>query len=83
MEVVSLFEIGPESKVPGGFSLKLMAQLTVLGRDLRSLSQHHLHSGSVKSIMTSGNWPQPFFSLFLQMLSRDLMFSIATSFSCF
>ena len=51
--------MGPNSKAPSGFSLKSMAQLTVLGHDLRSLSRHHVCSRSVKSIMTSRNWLQP------------------------
>ena len=65
---ITFFEIGPDSKAPGGFSLKLMTQLTVLGHDLRSLSRHHLCSGSVKSVVTSGNWSQPSFQFVLAIV---------------
>ena len=44
-----------------------MAQLTVLGSDLRSLSRHHLCYGSVKSVVTSGNWSQPSFQFVLEI----------------
>ena len=45
-----------------------MAQLTVFGRDLRSLSRHHLCSRSVKSVVTSGNWSQPSFQFVLTIV---------------
>ena len=45
-----------------------MAQLTVLGHDLRNLSRHHLCSGSVKSVVTSENWLQPFFQFVLTIV---------------
>ena len=62
---------------------KINGPALCLGRDLRSLSRHHLCSGSVKSVVTSGNWSQRSFTLFLQLLSYDLMFSVATFFvSC-
>ena len=54
------------------FSLKLRAQLTVLGRDLRSLSRHHLFSGSVKSVVTSGDWSQPSFQFVLAIVELRL-----------
>ena len=84
----------PDSKDPDGFSLKLMAQLTVLGRDLRSLSRHHVCSGSVKFVMTSGNWSQPSFQFVLAIVEsrpnvfccdRFLLFlaiDVATTLSC-
>ena len=71
-----------------------MAQLTVLGRDLRSLSQHHVCSGSVKSVMTSKNWSQPSFQFVLIIVEsrpdvlcceRFLLFlivDVATTISC-
>ena len=45
-----------------------MAQLTVLGRDLRSFSRHHVCSGFVKSVVTSGNWSQPSFQFVLAIV---------------
>ena len=45
-----------------------MAQLTVLGLGLRSLSQHHLCSGSVKSVVTLRNWSQPSFQFVLTIV---------------
>ena len=45
-----------------------MAQLTVLGSDLRILSRHHLCSGSIKSVVTSGNWSQPSFQFVLTIV---------------
>ena len=45
-----------------------MAQLNVLGRDLGSLSRHHMCSGFVKSVVTSGNWSQPSFQFVLAIV---------------
>ena len=51
-----------------GFSLKSMAQLIVLGHDLRSLSRHHVCPGYVKSFVTSRNWSQPSFQFVLAIV---------------
>ena len=48
-----------------------MAQLTILGRDLRSLSRHHVCSRSVKSVVTSGNWSQPSFKFVLAIVESQ------------
>ena len=54
-----------------------------LGCDLRTVSRHEILVLSVKFVVTSGNWLQLSFTLFLQLLSCDLMFSVATCFfSC-
>ena len=45
-----------------------MAQLIVLGRDLRILSRHHLCFGYVKSVVISGNWSQPSFQFVLAII---------------
>ena len=57
-----------------------MAQLTILGRNLKSLSRHKILVWFVQSVMTAGHWLQPSFFLFLQMLSWDRMFSVTTCF---
>ena len=49
-----------------------MAQLTVLGHDLRSLSRHHLCSRSVKSVVTSGNWSYLSFQFVLTIVESRL-----------
>ena len=45
-----------------------MAQLNVLGRNLKSLSRHHVCSGYVKYVMTSRNWSQPSFQFVLAVV---------------
>ena len=53
------------------------------GRDLRTMSQHEILGWPVKFVVTSVNWSQRSFTLLLQLLSYDLMFSVATCFfSC-
>ena len=71
-----------------------MAQLNVLGRDLRSLSRHHVCFGYVKSVVTSRNWSQPSFQFVLAIVEsrpdvfccdRFLLFlaiDVATAVSC-
>ena len=49
-----------------------MAQLTILGRDLRSLLRHHVCSGFVKSVVTSGNWSEPSFQFVLEIIESRL-----------
>ena len=66
--IYNLLKLGLTPRHLDGFSLKSMAQLTILGRDLRRLSRHHVCSGSVKFVVTSGNWSQPFFQFVLAIV---------------
>ena len=59
---------------------KINGPALCLGRDLRTMSRHEILVWPVKSVVTSGNWSQRSFNLFLQLLSYDLMFSVATCF---
>ena len=59
---------------------KINGPAPCLGRDLRTVSRHEILVWSVKSVVTLGNWSQRSFTLFLQLLSCDLMFSVATCF---
>ena len=57
-----------------------MAQLTVLGRDLKSLSRHHVFSESVKSVVTLGNWSQPSFQFVFAIVESRPDVSVTTGF---
>ena len=62
---------------------KIIGPTLCLGHDLRMVSRHETLVWSVKYVETSGNCSQRFFTLFLQLLSCDLMFSVTTCFfSC-
>ena len=62
---------------------KINGPALCLGRDLRMVLRHEILVRSVKSVVTSGNRSQRSFTLFLQLLSCDLMFFVVTCFfSC-